>query len=104
MRGTGRSRDGERVLAERMSLNGQPIDPAASYRVTVNNFLSVGGDGFTVLTQGTAPQIGIYDVDALHAYFRGEQPGRPDRRRSHHQDQLSLNAVGSFRAAPNGLD
>ena len=77
-------------LAERMSLNGQPVDPAASYRVTVNNFLFVGGDGFTVLTQGTAPLIGVYDVDALHAYFRGEQPGRPDRRRSHFQGQLSL--------------
>ena len=35
--------DGERVIAERMTLNGQTIDPAASYRVTVNNFLSVGG-------------------------------------------------------------
>src|SRR2546429_5523125 len=46
--------DGERVLPERMSLNGQPVDPAASYRVTVNNFLFVSGDGFTVLTQGTA--------------------------------------------------
>jgi len=34
-----------------------PVDPAASYRVTVNNFLVVGGDGFTVLTQGTAPLI-----------------------------------------------
>src|SRR6185295_16855717 len=56
--------DGERVLAERMSLNGQPIDPAARYRVTVNNFLFVGGDGFTVLTQGTDAQIGVYDVDA----------------------------------------
>ena len=44
--------DGERVLPERMSLNGQPVDPAASYRVTVNNFLFVGGDGFTVLTEG----------------------------------------------------
>ncbi len=31
--------DGERVLAERLSLNGTPIDPAASYRVTVNNYL-----------------------------------------------------------------
>jgi len=69
--------DGERVIAERMSLNGQPVDPAASYRVTVNNFLSVGGDGFTVLTEGTAPQIGIYDVDALHAYFRANSPIGP---------------------------
>src|SRR6185312_10272757 len=36
---------GERVLAGRMSLNGQPIDPGKAYRVTVNNYLAVGGDG-----------------------------------------------------------
>ncbi|MEH2536939.1 MULTISPECIES: bifunctional metallophosphatase/5'-nucleotidase [unclassified Bradyrhizobium] len=69
--------DGERVLPERMLLNGQPVDPAASYRVTVNNFLFVGGDGFTVLTQGTAPQVGIYDVDALYAYFKASSPVSP---------------------------
>ena len=69
--------DGERVLAERMSLNGQTIDPASNYRVTVNNFLFVGGDGFTVLTQGTAPQIGVYDIDALDAYFRANSPVGP---------------------------
>jgi len=69
--------DGERVIAERMSLNGQPVDPTASYRVTVNNFLFVGGDGFTVLTQGTAPQVGIYDVDTLHAYFGANSPVGP---------------------------
>jgi 5'-nucleotidase len=69
--------DGERVLPERMSLNGQAIDPAASYRVTVNNFLFVGGDGFTVLTEGTAPHVGIYDVDALHVYFAANSPVGP---------------------------
>ena len=69
--------DGERIIAERMSLNGGPIDPAASYRITVNNFLSVGGDGFTVLTQGTAPLIGVYDSDALHAYFGANSPVGP---------------------------
>ena len=69
--------DGERVIAERMMLNGQTIDPAASYRVTVNNFLSVGGDGFTVLTLGTAPQTGIYDIDALNAYFGANSPVGP---------------------------
>ncbi len=69
--------DGERVIAERMTLNGKAIDPAASYRVTVNNFLSVGGDGFTVFTQGTAPQTGIYDIDALNAYFRANSPVGP---------------------------
>ncbi|WOH53501.1 bifunctional UDP-sugar hydrolase/5'-nucleotidase [Bradyrhizobium sp. sBnM-33] len=69
--------EGERVLAERMSLNGRPIDPAASYRVTVNNFLFVGGDGFTVLTQATAPQVSVYDVDALHAFFKANSPVSP---------------------------
>ena len=69
--------DGERVLPERMSLHGQPVDPAASYRVTVNNFLFVGGDGFTVLTEGTAPLVGVYDSDALHAYFGANSPVGP---------------------------
>jgi 5'-nucleotidase len=60
-----------------MSLNGRRIDPAMGYRVTVNNFLAVGGDGFTVLKEGTAPQFGIYDVDALYAYFRANGPIAP---------------------------
>jgi 5'-nucleotidase len=73
---------GQRVIAERLSLSGRRIDPAAAYRVTVNNFLSVGGDGFTVLTDGAAPRFGIYDVDALYAYFQANSPispGTPDR-------------------------
>jgi 5'-nucleotidase len=68
---------GERVIAASLALNGARIDPAASYRVTVNNFLSVGGDGFTVVKQGTAPQFGIFDVDALYAYFQANSPIAP---------------------------
>jgi 5'-nucleotidase len=68
---------GERVAADRLALNGQRIDPAKSYRVTVNNYLSVGGDGFTVLKEATAQQIGIYDVDALYAYFQANSPIAP---------------------------
>jgi 5'-nucleotidase len=68
---------GDRVMADRMSLNGQAVDPAASYRVTVNSFLSVGGDGFTVLKDGSAPQFSGYDVDALYAYFRANSPIGP---------------------------
>ena len=68
---------GERVIADRLSLNGQPIDPARAYRVTVNNFLSVGGDGFTAFKQGAAAQYGIYDVDALFAYFKANSPISP---------------------------
>lgn len=69
--------DGARILAERMSLDGKPIDPAASYRVTVNNYLAEGGDGFAVFKDGTAPQFGIYDVDALYAYFKANSPIGP---------------------------
>jgi 5'-nucleotidase len=68
---------GERVVVDRMSLNGQHVEPATTYRVTVNNFLSVGGDGFTVLKDGAAPRFGIYDVDALYAYFQANSPISP---------------------------
>ncbi len=68
---------GERVIADSMMLNGQRIDPKTSYRVTVNNYLSVGGDGFTVLKEGTAPRVGIYDSDALFAYFQAHSPIAP---------------------------
>jgi 5'-nucleotidase len=68
---------GERVMADRMSLNGQRIDPARSYRVTVNNFLSVGGDGFAVFREGTAQRFGAYDVDALYGYFQANSPVAP---------------------------
>jgi 5'-nucleotidase len=69
--------DGERIIAERMTLNGVPIDPTATYRVTVNNFLSLGGDGFTALKEGQAPMTGPYDVDALQAYFQANSPVGP---------------------------
>ncbi len=68
---------GDHVIADTMSLNGKPIDPAARYRVTVNNFLSVGGNGFTVLKDGVAPQVGVYDLDALRAYFQANSPVKP---------------------------
>ena len=73
---------GDHVLADSLSLNGARIDPAASYRVTVNNYLSVGGDGFTVLKDGTAPLVGAYDIDALYGYFRANGPiGPPPAKR-----------------------
>lgn len=51
-------------------LNGVPLDPAGSYRVTTNDFLAAGGDSFTTLKVGTNPvyQPG-FDVDSLTAYL-----------------------------------
>lgn len=68
---------GDRIIASSITLNGAAIDPSASYRVTVNNFLAVGGDGFTVLKEGTSQIFGIYDVDALYAYFQANSPVAP---------------------------
>ena len=68
---------GDHVLAASMALNGKPIDPATSYRVTVNNYLSVGGDGFSLLKEGAAPLVGVYDIDALYGYFRSNSPISP---------------------------
>ncbi|WP_397534280.1 bifunctional metallophosphatase/5'-nucleotidase [Roseateles sp.] len=68
---------GARIVAGSMMLNGQPIDAAASYRVTVNSFLSSGGDGFRVLTEGKALRTGIMDVDALERYLSAGRSIRP---------------------------
>ncbi|QWG11990.1 bifunctional metallophosphatase/5'-nucleotidase [Bradyrhizobium sediminis] len=68
---------GDRVAADSLTLNGQRIDPATGYRVTVNSFLAVGGDGFTVFMEGSAPLVGVYDVDALYLYFKANSPIAP---------------------------
>jgi 5'-nucleotidase len=52
-----------------ITIEGTPMDPAAEYRVSVNNFLAAGGDGFTELTNGTDLTGGPVDLDALIAYF-----------------------------------
>jgi 5'-nucleotidase len=60
-----------------ITINGQPVDPAATYRVTVNNFLAAGGDSFTALTQGTNVTGGPIDLDAFTAYLTAHSPVSP---------------------------
>jgi 5'-nucleotidase len=60
-----------------LMLNGVPIDPAASYRVTVNSFLADGGDNYTVLRDGTNRLGGDVDLDALVKYFQATTPVAP---------------------------
>jgi 5'-nucleotidase len=68
---------GSRVLAGTIRINGTPVDPLASYRVAMNNFLASGGDGFTVFNEGTNPLGGEIDLDALVAYFMKNSPISP---------------------------
>jgi 5'-nucleotidase len=65
---------GQRVVPGSVSLNGKPIELAASYRVTVNAFMADGGDNFTVFKQGTERRVGILDVDALELFIKA-RPG-----------------------------
>jgi 5'-nucleotidase len=59
---------GSRVSA--LALGGVPIDPAATYLVTTNDFLANGGDGFTKLAEGTGRVTAPgFDVDALVGYL-----------------------------------
>ncbi|WP_434042925.1 MULTISPECIES: bifunctional metallophosphatase/5'-nucleotidase [Sorangium] len=58
-------------------INGAPLEPARTYRVTVNSFLASGGDGFTVLNEGTDRLGGALDLDALRDYFAANSPVSP---------------------------
>ena len=63
-------RQGLRAHAQRRSRS----TAATTYRVTMNNFLASGGDGFTVFNQGTNALGGAQDIDALVAYFTSFLP------------------------------
>jgi 5'-nucleotidase len=69
--------EGQRVDAGSITLGGQVIDPAASYRVAANSFLISGGDGFTAFTTGTDPVTGPVDADTAVSYFGAHSPVSP---------------------------
>jgi 5'-nucleotidase/UDP-sugar diphosphatase len=52
-----------------------PIDPAATYKIVVNNFIATGGDGYSVLTKGTGVlQTGFLDSDVLAEHVTANSP------------------------------
>jgi 5'-nucleotidase len=65
---------GSRIDPASITLDGVPVDPAGTYRITVNAFLADGGDGFTVLRSGTHRVTGAVDVDVLEAYLTARNP------------------------------
>ncbi len=72
-------RDCTGVSVTNVTLNGVALDPAASYKVTVNSFLADGGDNFTTFRQiDPALRVGGgIDLDALNAYLDAEGPIAP---------------------------
>jgi 5'-nucleotidase len=62
---------------ERMVIAGVVQNPTKTYRVTVNNLLAAGGDGFTVLTSGSDASGGPQDIDALTAFLAAYKAPSP---------------------------
>ncbi|SEG27085.1 bifunctional 2',3'-cyclic-nucleotide 2'-phosphodiesterase/3'-nucleotidase [Paenibacillus sp. UNC499MF] len=49
--------------------DGTPIEDAAEYTVTVNNFMAAGGDNYKVLVEGKNSQAGLIDLDVFYNYI-----------------------------------
>ncbi|OFX20308.1 MAG: hypothetical protein A2V77_17105 [Anaeromyxobacter sp. RBG_16_69_14] len=63
--------------------DGTRVEPGVSYVVAMNDFLSAGGDGFTVLKEGKPATVGPLVLDALVAFLKAQpQPvsWAPDER------------------------
>ncbi|MDO9035658.1 MAG: 5'-nucleotidase, partial [Methanoregula sp.] len=62
---------GSRV--QEIRVGGVPLDPAATYTAAMMDYLSIGGDGYTVFTNGILITTGPSDVDTLASYL-GSSP------------------------------
>ncbi|MEO6091440.1 MAG: bifunctional metallophosphatase/5'-nucleotidase [Novosphingobium sp.] len=60
-----------------MTLNGAPIEPERSYRVTTSEFLADGGDTFIGFQQGRDSTPGVADVAALEQWLTATPPRQP---------------------------
>jgi len=64
----------ERIVPGSMRLRGVAIEPGKRYRVTVNDYLAEGGDGFAVFKKGAQREGGPLDRDALASYLERRSP------------------------------
>ena len=81
--------------------------PAKSYRVTVNNFMADGGDGYSTLVKGTNRLGGAQDIDALTAYLAAfKAPNGPYTLGSNILDAgtARINRVGTSGTCPGGAN
>ncbi|MEV0280846.1 bifunctional metallophosphatase/5'-nucleotidase [Streptomyces sp. NPDC050610] len=68
----------DRVVAGSIKLNGAAIDPAKTYRVAMNEFLTGGGDGFPAFKEGRNKLVGASDLDLFVAYLKAHStPSTP---------------------------
>ncbi len=64
---------GARVTA--ITYNNQPVDPSDTFRVATNNFMLVGGDGYTAFAEGTNKvDTGLIMSDLVEQYIAANSP------------------------------
>src|SRR5690606_13784454 len=67
---------GERITS--ITLNGEPIDPDASYAVAANAFLAAGGDNFATFAEGTnKADTGKIDLQSMVDWFDANGTATP---------------------------
>ena len=80
--------------------------PTKAYRVTVNNFMADGGDGYSTLVKGTNRLGGAQDIDALTAYmaanFKAPKPAYAPNANPADAGTPRINRVGTSTTCPSG--
>lgn len=82
-------------------------NPARTYRVTMNNFMADGGDGYSTFLKGTNRLGGAQDIDALVAYLaQYKAPRVPYTLGSSANDAGTrrINRVGASAECPTGAN
>ncbi len=101
--------DGARACGERirvLTLRGESIVQdgkllsSRRYRVTVNNYMAEGGDGYATFRKGTDRRMGPRDVDALADYLARFKPPSAAYRP---EDSRRLRRIGGS-VCPTGAD
>jgi 5'-nucleotidase len=65
------------LLKDTVKVGGEAIDPARTYRVVANSFLSDGGDGFAAFTTATDKFFGGLDIEAFGRFLGANDPYTP---------------------------
>lgn len=81
--------EGDRITS--VTINGEVLDPAKSYKVATFSFLATGGDNFRAFKEGATVDTGLVDYEAWIDYLTDKSPVSPDfARRS-----IAVNGVKS---------
>ncbi|WP_194724683.1 bifunctional metallophosphatase/5'-nucleotidase [Noviherbaspirillum malthae] len=87
--------------------DGVVLDPAKAYRVTVNNFMADGGDGYSTFLKGSNRLVSAQDIDALVAFLsKYKAPRRPYDAVGIKEDQGTprIQRVGASATCPTGAN